>query len=302
MITSPIEIRADQFRREVLASLEPARGTYIYEAAVRDLDEKTAGDDPCGYQRWLAGLLEYCRRECGVDRLRILDLGSGNGELTVLMNLMGYDAIGLDVNDHGLRLARILAAENGISPDRFVKGRDAGLPFDTRSFDVVTMISSLEHIDDTTLSWLVPELARICRGLVIVQVPSPMKVSDDHTSLKFVPWMPGGLARRYVALRGGRYRYCISESGNWDVVYRDFSRIEALFKDHFSIRFLPREHSYPPCGPEDAVFSVANRICLGRTSVNVRVPIPWRILKRMAGAPIEHFYPYYNLALTKQCA
>src|SRR5688500_10906547 len=293
-------MQAALFRKEVLGSLEAARGTYIYDAARRDLDEKTAADDPCGYRRWLAGLAGHVKRTLGVDTLRVLDVGCGNGELTVLLNLLGIDALGLDVDERSLRLARILACENGIPPSRFMKGEPGRLAFGDDAFNLVTLISSLEHIDPPTLVWLVPELARVCEGIVFVQVPSPMKVSDDHTGLRFVPWMPAALARRYVALRGARYRYLISGSARWDVVYRDLAEIERAFAPHFAMSFVPVEHSYPPCAPADAVLDLRKRVSLGGGGFPLRVPIPWRRLQLACGRRSEHFYPYYNLAFRRR--
>lgn len=288
-------LRFASFRTEVVAALEPARGTYIYEACLRDLDEKTSPEDPCGYRAWLSGIVHHCVGRRDPRAVRILDLGCGNGEFTVMLNLLGYDATGLDVNDRSLRLARLLASENGMLPGTFVKGVPGRLPFDDKSFDLITMISSLEHIEDTTLAWLVPELARICTGAVFVQVPSSMKVSDDHTGLRFVPWMPPALASLYIALRGSRYRYLVSESARWDVVYRNLEQIERAFSSRFTMAIAPRENSYPPCSPDSAVLDVRKELKLGHRSLTLRLPIPWRRLKRAAGTRIEHFYPYYNL-------
>lgn len=295
-------MRTELYRREVLRSLEGARGTYIYEACLRDLEEKTSALDPCGYRRWLAGLLGHLRDAFDLQRLRILDFGCGSGEFTVMMNLMGYDATGVDVSDRALGIARVLAGENGIAAARFVKADGGRLPFESSAFDVVVMISSLEHIDDATLGRLVPELARVCTGVVFVQVPSPMKVSDDHTGLRFVPWMPRALAERYVAIRGRRYRYAVSESGRWDVVYRNLAEIQARFAASFDMTPVPPRYSYPPCGPEDAVFAVGKTLRVAKARITLRVPLVHRMLKKAAGTRIEHFYPYYNLAFRKRCA
>ena len=291
---------ASNFRSEVLRNLEHARGTYIYEASVRDLHEKTSPDDPCGYRQWLSGLVEYAKQTFGLPVPRILDLGCGHGEFTVMLNLLGYDTVGLDINEEGLRLARLLAAENGIAPDQFVKGQEGRLPFADGQFDLVVMISSLEHIPDRTLSWLVPEVHRVCTGIVFVQVPSAMKVSDDHTGLRFVPWLPRPLAAAYVAARGRRYRYLISESREWDVVYRDLGAIESAFRSHFTMCLVPPCHSYPPIGDKDAVLDLKKKVTLGRVSFAIRVPLVHRRLQRALGVPLAHFYPYYNVVFRKR--
>jgi hypothetical protein len=157
------------------------------------------------------------------------------------------------------------------------------------------MISSLEHMDEQTLAWLVPEMARVCRGVVFVQVPSAMKTSDDHTGLKLVPWMPSWLASRYIAARGKRYRYLISGSGKWDVVYRNLRQIERSFESHFEPHLAPTDCSYPRCEPGDAVLDLRKTIRVGSRSFVLRIPLLHRRALRMMGAPVEFFYPYYNL-------
>ena len=291
-----------RFREEVTASLEAARGTYIYDACVRDLDDKTSPLDPCGYQRWLRHLLTYCAEHFQTPCRRILDFGSGNGEFTVVLNLMGYDTVGVEVNDRALGLARLLAAENDLDDRRFVKGVDRRLPFPDAHFDIALMISSLEHIDDSALQWIVPELARVCDGPVCVQVPSAMKLSDDHTGLKFVPWMPAWAARLYIGMRGPRYRYLTSQSGEWDVVYRNLDEVERAFSSRYEMHLLPREQSFPPCGPEHAVLDLRKSIQVGSRTVSLRVPLLWRRLKRLSGKRTEHFLPYYNVVFVKRCA
>src|SRR5258708_27162148 len=130
-------ISGERFRRSVLTSLEPAKGTYIYDACVRDLAEKLDPRDPCGYRPWLRGALEYLRATYSLQSLRVLDLGCGKGELTVMLNLMGYDATGIDVSEGALRFARILAEENAVPLEKLVLGSGRQLPFGDRSFDVV---------------------------------------------------------------------------------------------------------------------------------------------------------------------
>src|SRR5207302_944530 len=148
-----------------------------------------------------------------VSGRKTLDVGCGTGALTVLMKLVGFDAIGIDVHQQHVQLAKVLADENSLSKDMFVCDQDSKLPFPDRSFDIVTMISVLEHLDDATLAALVPELARVCKGLLFVQAPSSASLRDDHTGLLFVPWMPQWLARLYVASYGRKYRYSISATG-----------------------------------------------------------------------------------------
>lgn len=294
-------IRSSLFKQEVVASLEHAKGTYIYEACIRDLSDKTDDHDPCGYRAWLSNVLELIRERHALKSMRVLDFGCGNGEFTVMLNKMGYDATGLDVNERCIRLARVLADENDVPMNRFALLNGNTLPFEENSFDVVLMISCLEHMTDKALELLIPEIHRVCRAALFVQVPSSMKVSDDHTSLRFVPWMPAALASAYVTCRGRRYRYLIAGSGQWDVVYRNLYQIERKFSSRFSMELAPAECSYPHGSANSPVMHVRGKLRIGRSSIELKLPLLHRKVALMLGRPIEYFYPYYNLLLRKKC-
>jgi ubiquinone/menaquinone biosynthesis C-methylase UbiE len=293
-------LKAEQFRAASLAALSHARGTYIYDASVRELENKTSPSDPSGYSSWLSGLLAYCANTFQMHSPKILDLGCGAGEFTVIMNQLGYTAIGADVNQQSLSLARILASENWVREEIFFHVPAKTLPFDDDSFDIVTLISALEHIDNSAMKWLVPEIARVCRGIVFIQVPSSMKVSDDHTGLKFVPWLPSRIAAFYIALRGPRYRYLISESKRWDVMHRNLRQIKALFSSEFDFHMVPPAHSFPNCGPGDAVLDLRKTVHLGRIALAIRFPLLLRYFRKAMGEEIEFFYPYYNVIFAKR--
>lgn len=60
------------------------------------------------------------------------------------MKLIGFDAIGVDVHEKDIRLAKLLAKENGLSEQMFLlSDANHGLPLDNNAFDIVTMISVL---------------------------------------------------------------------------------------------------------------------------------------------------------------
>jgi 2-polyprenyl-3-methyl-5-hydroxy-6-metoxy-1,4-benzoquinol methylase len=290
--TNPI--RAAHFLSELRTKLRSAQGTFIYDACLRASLEKTNPEDSSGYVRWLQALLDFFQQENGAD-LRTLDLGCGTGELTVLMKLLGFEATGIDVQSEDIRLARLLAQENGLSADMFVRHEGRSLPFADASFDIVMMISVLEHLDDQTLHALLPELARICRGVIFVQVPSSASFRDDHTGLRFVPAMPHWLARTYIAARGSKYRYSISSSGSWDVHYRSVDEILQIFRPHFEGSFAPANCSYPEPSSDDSVTRIGKHLHLAHRNFFIGVPLPWRRLRINRGYPRETYYPYINL-------
>jgi 2-polyprenyl-3-methyl-5-hydroxy-6-metoxy-1,4-benzoquinol methylase len=291
--TNPL--RAEKFLRALQAMLEPARGTYICEAVIRDSHEKTNLADSSGYVGWLRRLMTYLSKQPGVSGARTLDVGCGTGELTVLMRLLGFDAVGIDVHERHIGLARMLAEENGLSPEMFICHEGNRLPFADKSFDMITMISVLEHLDDVTLSKLVPELARICAGILFVQAPNSASFRDDHTGLLFVPAMPNRLARSYVAVRGRRYRYNISASGSWDVNYRSFDQAVRSFQPHFDYNLSPDGCCYPQTPSEYSPTWIGKRFHAFDREMFFGLPLPWRQFRISRGYPKQAYYPYLNL-------
>jgi len=287
-------LEAKRFREAILDYLSPAKHMKLYDFSVRDHLEKLELID-AGYGRWLKRLLPYLVNRYDLQGKRILDLGCGTGELAVRMNLLGFETVGLDVNERTLDLAKILAVENGLPETVFVKANSGLLPFAENSFDIITMFSVLEHVDDQTLiNQLLPELKRICRGVVYILVPNKLKPSDDHTSLKLVCWMPKRLAEVYIKVRGPKYRYFLSASGAWDVSYRTFSRISSLLLSDFLLDFPSVEVMYPPLDNAPMITRIGKNMRIGERKIFIGIPIPWKLMVRM-GHPKEAFYPYLNL-------
>lgn len=191
-------LKADRFLKNALEYIQPFKGTYIYDAKVRDYREKTDQIN-AGYGEWLKKMLNFIIENYNLDKnSRILDIGCGTGELTVRIKSLGYDVYGIDIHREHLELAKILAVENGLNEGMFILNNLNKLSFEDYSFDIITMFSVLEHLDNYALTWLLPELRRVCRKLVYILVPNRLKAIDDHTGLKLVPWMPRQLAVNYV--------------------------------------------------------------------------------------------------------
>jgi 2-polyprenyl-3-methyl-5-hydroxy-6-metoxy-1,4-benzoquinol methylase len=291
-------IRAAQFLEALRTKLRPARGTFIHDACIRDALEKTNAQDSSGYVRWLRRLFDLLIEQENCSGRRTLDFGCGTGELTVLMKLVGFDSIGIDDHLENIKLARSLAGENGLAEDMFVWNQTGRLPFADGSFDIVTMISVLEHLDDPTLAALIPELARVCKGGLFLQAPSGASFRDDHTGLRFVPLMPHWFAKAYIAARGSKYRYSISSSGTWDVHYRNLDEVISMFGAYFHWRFAPALCSYPEPSGYDSITSMGKHFQIANREIFLGIPLPWRRLRINRGYPKQAYYPYLNLIFT----
>lgn len=97
---------------------------------------------------------------------RILDAGAGGGEVVYVLRRFGFQAAGLEPDEHYARHAR---EELGVPVETgFVQDR----AFPPASFEVVTMYHALEHVEDplailTRLrSWMVDG------GVLVIEVPN----------------------------------------------------------------------------------------------------------------------------------
>lgn len=176
-------------------------------------------------------LLQVLDRYLGTDetgRRRILDVGCGTG--TMLTHLAAYGkAQGVDIDEEAIGYCR----DRGLTEVRL--GSAETLPFEDESFDLVTALDVIEHLDDDTVA--LREIRRVLRpgGLVLVTVPAHPFLWGDQDEVNLHK-------RRYVA---PEIRARLSESG-FDVLR--LSYINAfMFPPIAAARMLRRlEHRLRP--------------------------------------------------------
>lgn len=295
LVTRPL--RADRFLVEAGSLMEPYRGSFVYEAAMRAFREKVGAEEG-GYGPWLEGLTRHIDETYGIAGGRILDFGCGTGELAVRLRTLGWETAGVDLHAEHLRLARLLAEENDLPSDMFVEGAPDHLPFEDDAFGLVTAFSVVEHLDDGVLDWLLPELRRVTRVLFVL-VPNRLKWFDDHTGLRWVPWLPRRLAVPYIRLRGHRRQYHISRNGEWDVHFRWFGRIRRQFREAgFLMRFPPDELVFPPLDVCPPIRKIGKTLTL-RGQIRT-IGTAWPIRRKLRnGHPPQAFYPYLNFIFVR---
>ena len=88
-------------------------------------------------------------------RLKILDVGCGTGELSLLLEGMGHQITGIDLSDEMLSVARSKAKASQLKA-RFMTGDAESLNFDDESFDAVInrhLLWTLPHHDLALREW-----------------------------------------------------------------------------------------------------------------------------------------------------
>ena len=78
----------------------------------------------------------------GKKNLKILDVGCGTGGLMDELTQQGHTVFGLDISDEALKFCALRGHTN------LKLGSATSIPFEDSSFDVVTGIGVIEHLDD----------------------------------------------------------------------------------------------------------------------------------------------------------
>ena len=118
-----------------------------------------------------------------------LDLGCATGFVVEALRELAIEAQGVDISQYAIDHAAAGAVGH-------VRQGDLrhGLPFDDRSFDVVTALETLEHLDPDEVPVVLAEIARITRKWVLCTIPSfgpnrngpggwyQVKVRDDRVA------------------------------------------------------------------------------------------------------------------------
>lgn len=120
-----------------------------------------------GRRKILTGFVEEICRQVTDRRPRILDVGCGTGANLLMLSEYG-DAEGVDISEDALAFCR----ERGL--DKVSLGAGEKLPYEDSTFDLVTALDVVEHMDDDLAG--LREMRRVLRpgGRVLLFVPTFM--------------------------------------------------------------------------------------------------------------------------------
>lgn len=254
-IEAPIRAYVDGFQGEIgrdAALLESQRTRRVRE---EDLAAETA--------RRLAVLYP------GLERMRVLELGSGTGGNSVAIALLGAEVDGVEPSDAGVEASRIRAARYPQARARFHVGVGERLPFADGSFDLVVSFAVLEHVQDQ--GSVAREVFRVLApgGRIHFEMPNYLYPREEHYRVWYPPLVPKPLGRLYLRLIGkdpafldtityttpGRMERILREAGFVDVrdLFRDRSlaRIDdpSLIQGARTSRWVTRLHRWGLAGP-----------------------------------------------------
>ena len=203
------------------------------------------------------------------SRLRILDAGCGTGAMLDLFRRWpNVDATGIDSSEEALQFTRSRGHES------LVAGDLTGLPFPAETFDVVTALDVIEHIDDDQHALC--EIRRVLKpgGILVATVPAYQFLWSRHDEALHHK-------RRYT---GGAFKRLLVESGL--EVERQTYRLAAVFPLAAAARVLTRRRRSDECVESEVaetnvpslpgfVNSALIRFHALEVAIGRRVPLPF---------------------------
>lgn len=151
-------------------------------------------------ERQERGRLDRLRRLLGGEiRGYVLNVGCGTGGFNLVAEEAGARVVGVDADAEAIAICGLKRDKGG---GAFVRAAAERLPFPDGTFDVVYCFSAIEHVESVEES--VAEMVRVTRrgGLIYVHTPNAWSWYEGHYKLLWAPFLPKGLGRVYLRLRG----------------------------------------------------------------------------------------------------
>ncbi len=140
------------------------------------------------------------------DGATLLDLGSNWGRWSVAAARKGYDVIGMDPDLEGIRAARRIAVQQGVSSN-YIVADARHLPFPEGAFDIVYSFSVLQHLPKEHVRQSLAEVHRVLKpsGRSLIQMASLTGVRSLYNYLR-IRWKRGFKGPAQIDVRHWTWR------------------------------------------------------------------------------------------------
>jgi SAM-dependent methyltransferase len=146
----------------------------------------------------LHSLIKYILQVTKGDKsIRILDYGSGKGQLITYLRLLGYKNVkGVDIKDKILTdKLNNMHTNLGFNREVFFSYDGVSLPFDNTSFDLIVSQQVIEHVHNINQYFLECDRVLTHGGKLILDFPHRLVPFDTHTRMWFVHYFPISVRR-----------------------------------------------------------------------------------------------------------
>lgn len=158
----------------------------------------------------------------------VLEIGCGYGALLSLLAKSGAKAIGVEVDESSLKIARKLT--KGIKNAKVVKGQGENLDFDDASFDIVILFDVIEHVKNPLK--MMKEAIRVLKpgGILYCEFTPYYSLAGHHLydiSKLPIHVLPEKYIKKLV------YRKKVKGMFNADAYWNDYLSLNKLRIAHF---------------------------------------------------------------------
>jgi SAM-dependent methyltransferase len=146
-------------------------------------------------------VVERLRSEIPLREAKALDIGAGSGGLAIAIAKAGGSVVAIEPDSRRRRWAEARVRGHRVDV-RVVDGSGEQINYPDASFDLVTLDSVIEHVDDPAC--VIGEVSRVLCPGGLVYLVSPNKsslisiLSDPHYEMFGVVLMPRWLGKFYV--------------------------------------------------------------------------------------------------------
>ncbi len=168
-----------------------------------------------------------------LENKRLLDLGCGTGNVSILGSRYSSHVVGLDISVKALKRTKWRVDLRQIKSVHLVNGDALRLPFIDGAFDVVIAYDLYEHVCNK--DGLLEEMLRVTnkKGFLVLTTGNRLFPFDRHTQLWFVDYLPKKLANHYVRLMNRGNSYKVFQPTYWSLLrkFRRYSKVVAIDGD-----------------------------------------------------------------------
>ncbi len=161
--------------------------------------EKVVGDWINKIPDSQALVLDFKRRVGEPKDKKIIDVGCGNGGVSIAFALAGAEVSGIDIENNLYEIAKLHAKAYDVSAKFFLYD-GLILPFGDNFFDHAISVSVLEHTTDP-IKYL-SEILRVIKpnGKLYLAFPNKFWFKETHAGLWFLTYLPSFLRPTYIKL------------------------------------------------------------------------------------------------------